>query len=261
MTPDMPETSRLRVTLRAERVAELAQLVCDLTGAGDLAEPPYLAPALLLSELSVKQRLAFPQTPGKVLLQEYQSIAYQAPVRTDEAMTAMASTSLSADSAEYGFELLQSGGRTCARLTTVVRLMAPAEVTQAKPARFGKALAGTNWSRPITLNQGAIDAYLALSGDENPIHRPPPDDAPFDRALVPGLLLGSLIQPCCEAGSTGNRLDSLKMRFMAPLFAGEVFRIGTQPRGETPDGAARLRAYLAAADERALSVADLLLNR
>lgn len=250
--------------LAAQTSANLARLVADITGQPDSLDAlPYLAPALLFEDQAAQQRLAFPQgDSGTILVQEYQGINYDGPFPQNESMTVRASTNHRGGAVEYDFVLSSSPGYDCARLKTALRVLPTAEFTALKPTHFRKeVLDQTTQSREIAISQDAVDRYLVLSGDRNPIHtaQGATQYAGLTRPVVPGLLLVSLIQPYCQIAQPGLHLISLKTRFLAPLFVAQPLWVALQQRGtDSKTGNARMRAYLLGSGGQAMAITDLV---
>ncbi len=248
--------------LDGARSAAFATLVAGIAGQDMPAgERPYLAPALLFADPAAQAAIGMPvPAAGEVLVHEYQAV--QAPWALPDGAPLEAGLERQDKGAltELRFALRSGGAETV--LDTALRRVAREEVRNARPTAFRglDALGDLGASRAFSVSQKAVDAYLALSGDANPIHRDPAEAAALGLAapVVPGLLLVSCIQPVCAAALPGAVPHSLKARFMGPLVVGEAVRVVLQARGTAADGGRRCRAYIAGPEARALAVADLV---
>ena len=248
--------------LDAGRTAALADLVAQIAGAAPLQSLPYLAPALLFANASVQDRLDMPHAAAdQILVQEYQGITCLCAVIPGADLVATASAQHKASGAAYRFALADRDGNGIAQLDTALRLFPADDLAAVKPMRLRPDMLGdADWSDEISVPQSAIDTYLALSGDGNPIHSDARQAAALGLAapVVPGLFLISMIQPICEAALPGTALASLKARFLAPLCADQAFRIALQQRGRAAGtDHHKLRAYAIGSDDRVLAIADL----
>ncbi|MDF0601588.1 MaoC family dehydratase [Psychromarinibacter sp. C21-152] len=243
----------LSLSLPAAATQALSALIAEITGAAP-RDQPWTAPAMLFSDPAVKAALPVPEAAhGQVLVHDYQRIDRSGPLPPDSPLRATARATDGASGTEYTFVL--EAGSVAVTLTTALRLYDVAQVAGAAAAPFRAAmLAEAAETAPVTVSRSQTDRYLALSGDENPIHRDPEAAAAlgFAAPIVPGMLLLALIQPLAEPVLDGT-LSRLTCRFMAPLEVGAACRIAVVPRG-----AGRARAVLYGAErDRMLAVADL----
>jgi acyl dehydratase len=245
---------RLAGGLPSATLSGLSALIAEITGTPPRAAP-WLAPALLLAAPEVAPRLALPRAGGgEALVHEYQGADWQAPLPPDVPLTAAAARKQTPGGAEYRFDLGPEGAAPAVSLTTALRVLAETDIAAAPPVPFRTAALRTAAiSSPMRVTQAQADRYLALSGDDNPIHRDPAAAGRLGRAapLVPGLLLLALVQPAAEAAFAAP-LSTLKARFMGPLEMDESLRLALLPRG-----AGRARALLLAGEDRALAAVDL----
>ncbi len=85
-----------------------------------------------------------------------------------------------------------------------------------------------------------IAAYLAASGDDNPLHRDRhvARSAGFEDILVPGMLLMAQMAECLAAWPHCRSIKRLQCRFVEPVRAGTPLRcdgriVATDPTGLT----------------------------
>ncbi len=258
-----PDRLKLPAGLTSDRADSLADLVAAITGQSEArGDLPWLAPALIFADPAVQRGLHMPPTdPGEVLLQDYQAIRYSSPFPLDRPLIATVQQDRRKTSADFRFALSGTEGTPCAELDTALRVVSGAEVGKAQPARSRPdAGQGASDVSPMAVSQAQVDRYLALSGDRNPIHFDPAIARAMGlrAAVVPGLLLISLIQPACRRAAPGTCLQELKARFLAPVCVDEAFRVVVQSRGEgAAPGSHRLRAHLLGPGDGAVAIADL----
>ncbi len=239
--------------LAPARAAGLAELIADI--AGPPAATLWLAPTLLFSDPAVQARLQMP-VPGadEVLIHDYQAVAHLAPLPLGADLTASAVRADKGPATEFSFDLARSGA-SVASLKTALRRVVRANLAGLAPTGFAPAQIAAAMARVdgLTITQAHIDAYVALSGDTNPIHRDPDQAAALGlpAPIVPGLLLAGCIQPLAEAQNPAP-LAALTCRFMAPLCAGQAVSAALIARG-----ADRMRGLIFAETGAALAVADL----
>ena len=82
--------------------------------------------------------------------------------------------------------------------------------------------------KPITMDitQARIDAYAAASGDFNPIHidQSFASKSHFGKTIAHGMLIAAMVSNLMSQNFSGLWSESgkLKVRFRAPVFAGEM---------------------------------------
>lgn len=202
----------------------LAALLGEATGR-PLRQPPYLATLMLLSAPEVASALPLPIAPeGQVLIQDYQSLEFRAPLPLDMALQATAQLDEKPNGAELVVDL---SGKV--KLRSAVRMVPAAELANAKPL----ALRLTPELGPIDCTHAYVDRYLDLSGDTNPIHRDTDlaTKLGLSAPIIPGLLLVALVQPLVEARAPQAALSSLRARFTAPVPVGSKVHAALQERG------------------------------
>lgn len=88
----------------------------------------------------------------------------------------------------------------------------------------GATLAETS----VAFDSDRIAAYALASGDTNPLHTDPElaRRAGFAAPLVHGMLVMAAFEPALVAWRPDLRVARLQGRFLQPLLAGEVARIG-----------------------------------
>jgi len=253
----------LPLGLSSQRSTALSVLVATETRLDNALDTlPWLAPALLFADDAVQSGLTMPSAgPLDALVQDYQAIRYHRDIPQNAVMIATATNDLCENLGEYRFALSSADGALCCELETALRLVPARDVGNARPAQFRReALKDTTCGDPIALTQPQVNAYLALSGDGNPIHFDPSAALAMglEAPVVPGLMLASLIQPLCMRTAPDIRLQQLKARFLAPLCVGQSFRVCVQRRKvDARTNATRLRAYVLANGDRAVAIADL----
>ena len=78
------------------------------------------------------------------------------------------------------------------------------------------------------ISQAQVDAYVAASGDDNPLHR----DAALARTVgltgipVPGMLIMAQLAQCTTLWAAGRPLGRLAARFVSPVIVGNGIEVG-----------------------------------
>lgn len=115
------------------------------------------------------------------------------------------------------------------------------------------------------LGAGAVGAYLAASGDDNPLHR----DARLARAAglagppVPGMLVMGQFARLVEAWPACERIGRLTARFVRPVMFGGTLALEGRvvAAGAAPHGAIVRLSATVAGKVVAVGEADVLLIR
>lgn len=89
----------------------------------------------------------------------------------------------------------------------------------------------------------AIRAYLAASGDDNPLHHDPEvaRRAGFAQVLVPGMMIAGQVATLLAKILAGRRIEGLETRFVVPVVAGSALHLEGRVVAVRADGAAILR--------------------
>jgi acyl dehydratase len=78
------------------------------------------------------------------------------------------------------------------------------------------------------ITQAEVDAYVAASGDDNPLHR----DAELARSVglagipVPGMLIMAQLARCARGWPRAGKVTKLSARFVSPVIVGNGVEIG-----------------------------------
>jgi len=243
-------TKTVTVGLDPARIAGLRGLVGEITNK-PLDASPWLAPALLFSEPASQIGIEMP-TPdaNEILVHDYQSITHHSQLPAGVDLLAEMRRNEKGPTTEIDISITD-GGAPGAALKIALRRVPRQDFAALAPTRFTEAqISGlVSSSAELAISQAQIDAYVALSGDENPIHSNPAEARSLGLAapIVPGLLLAAAVQPFVP-----GLLFAMKCRFMAPLCADEPFKIAVLPRAP-----GRVRALIYGRDRRGLAIADL----
>lgn len=92
-------------------------------------------------------------------------------------------------------------------------------------------------------DHAAVAAYLAASGDDNPLHRDPAlaRAAGYDDILVPGMLVMGQMAEVLAAWPACGRVDWLLCRFVDPVVVGTALRCEGRVVAADPSGGFMVR--------------------
>lgn len=257
----MAESFKLsRVVVDSGAVDTLASLLNRmLEGA---APVPLVSPALLLGHpqlRDVAEKMLAPAGLGVV--HEAQSFRISRPIRRDEAMSVEIEVSDVNAGRVFDFRWIVSGecfGEMQTRLKFV-------------PANVMKNLKGAAFTerqmRPDmevfetgVFSEQVVRRYLALAHDPNPIHV---DDTAaravgLNGAVVPGMFFAGVIEAAALRGFDARPIESMKMRFMAPVPVGERLKLAVLPRQRDQGGRVRdVRVFVVTEASVIAGVADI----
>ena len=250
------------IAVTATEIAELVDLVADVTGAAPGPAVPFAAPLLLFSRLDAARRDAlFAPRPGRVLVQEQLAIEANGrlvagrPIETRFRFGEPAS-----DAAPFRIEadLVDGTGATVAAIRTSIRPIEAVQLAAATGLPMPASPDTVDRATTRPLDPDPVERWLRLVGDVNPVHT----DEDHARSLglagpvVPGALLAAAAEVLADA-SPDAVLVRLNMRFMAPVAVGTA--VATRLRERPAEGAIGrrdMRLFFLVGD-RAAAVADL----
>ena len=116
------------------------------------------------------------------------------------------------------------------------------------------------WRDSRAFDAKAVQEYLALARDPNPIHTS--GDAArrigLTGPVVPGMFFAGVIEYVLASVLTTVTLVQMKLRFMAPVAVGEGLRYGVLSRGVDDEGHANsARVFVLRSDSVIAAIADL----
>ena len=222
------------VTIAPEDHEALRKLICAF---GEIETPADCGLALQMRLFSQSILARLPTVPAdRVLVQE--ALTLEAPDPAGPGEMLYISGSVRQDALSCLFELEakrhQTSDRNAARLVAQLKL-AEAKVLDSPPIHGAARVEGPGLN--VLIEASHVAAYAEISGDVNPIHI----DLALVRSLglreriVHGSLLASLIEPALRTAGFDRQTQKLRMRFMAPAFAGEPLHLTIA--GGNPDRA------------------------
>ncbi len=250
------------IAVTAAEIAELIDLVADVTGAAPGLAMPFAAPFLLFSRLDTARRDAlFAPRPGRVLVQEQLAIEASGRLVADEPVEVRFRFGEPAsDVAPFRIEadLVDGRGVTVAAIRTSIRPIEASQLAAATGLPMAASPDTVDRATTRPLGPEPVERWLRLVGDVNPIHT----DADHARGLglagpvVPGALLAAAAEVLADAGPEAA-LVRLNMRFMAPIAIGAAVAARLRERpAEGASGRRDMRLFFLVGD-RAAAVADL----
>ncbi len=94
----------------------------------------------------------------------------------------------------------------------------------------------TDW--PCTIVQEDINAYAEVSADFNPIHVDPEfaRTTPYGTTIAHGCIVGAVVtRHLVENMGFARRVKSVKLKFVAPVRAGDSLQCAAEPEGPAGD--------------------------
>jgi 3-hydroxybutyryl-CoA dehydratase len=92
----------------------------------------------------------------------------------------------------------------------------------------------TDW--PCTIVQEDINAYAEVSADFNPIHVDPEfaRTTPYGTTIAHGCIVGAVVtRHLVENMGFAGRVKSVKLKFIAPVRAGDSLQCTAEPEGKS----------------------------
>jgi acyl dehydratase len=250
------------IAVSAAEIAELVDLVADVTGIAPGPAAPFAAPLLLFSRLDTARRDAlFAPRPGRVLVQEQLAIEASGRLVAGEPIEIRFRFGEPAsDAAPFRIEadLVDAAGAAVAAIRTSIRPIEAAQLAAASGLPMPASPDTVDRATTRPLGPVPVGRWLRLVGDVNPIHT----DADHARGLglpgpvAPGALLAAAAEALAGAGPDAT-LVRLNMRFMAPIAVGAAVATRLRERpAEEASGRRDMRLFFLVGD-RAAAVADL----
>lgn len=192
---------------------------------------PIIAPALLLGHSalhSVAEKMRAPSGMGVVhesqSFEVGQGLIPGQPLNVDVSETAQGTVRI------FAFSTKSVSGGVANTMQTRLRVVSPDDMARMKGSLFGDHLdkGDVAWRVTNPFTQDAVSTYLELSGDTNPIHTSEmaARAVGLDTVVVPGMMFSGLIEPAVQALPQAASIQSLRLRFMAPVAIGDSLDIG-----------------------------------
>jgi acyl dehydratase len=264
-----PQPVRIDAGIGEADIGAIAGLGATLTGRERSGvQCPLIAALLLFSKLDFPERASlFAPRPGRVLVQEYLSIASFGPLAGDQPILVFSAFHPSPD--ENGIATIQARLSNTAQeplvdLKAVLRIAPVATFVEPGPV-LPRAATGSGLLRLQTraFEDAHVSRYLALVGDTNLVH----SDRAFiaslglPDAVVPGGLIAALAEPAVEQFFDGAEIASMKIRFTAPVFLGSKIDVCAQVRQVGAEGRPRdVRLFFVNAGSHIAAIGDIALR-
>ncbi len=263
----------LTADLTASACTDLADLLAGLVPAALPSSTPLIAPVLLMADAAKKAGKpmldVMPVADGQgMTLHEYQAFRMARPLISGQSYNlAIAHQPETKPGAAFGFEskIADQSGAMFGETQTTLRRLSVADIHRLQGSALPRAVAegGAVWLTSKAFHQAAVDRYLNLSGDINPIH----SDAAQARAqglagvIVPGMLIIGLLENVVSTLFPAHVCPDMRVRFMAAIGIDETVRFAALDRGvaQQPDQR-RARVFAVREDDTIAFIADLILT-
>ncbi|MEQ9692936.1 MaoC family dehydratase [Shimia sp. SDUM112013] len=209
----------------------------ETLGGGELVEAPLIAAVSLLGRSEVRSHLAAMQPPaGQGVVHESQKLERHAPLETGTPLRLAVTEESNKAARLFSFHLAGANGLAVS-LETRLRFVTPEEMARFRGSLFPERMntPATKWLESAAFDSRAVQRYLDISQDKNPIHSDPEAASAVGLAdpIVPGLLVAGVGEAVCTALRPDAAVAAMQWRFMAPVPIGAVLRFGLQPRSDT----------------------------
>ncbi len=253
----------------------LADLLASLIGGRQMPESvpvPVITPVLLMAQAQNGdgQRVFGPDATDEqmITVHEYQSIETRIPLlpaRSYQITTSF--TAAAKPGSAFGFCALiyDLAGNLCVTTETKLRHLHRKDRARLNGVALPRQIAASeiDWFETGVLSQAAVEQYLLLSGDDNPLHRDRDHARGFglDDVIVPGMLVAGLAQYGLGQTLSQPAPPEMRIRFMAPVDVGSIVRFGVINRDQPgASGQCRRRVLALRADETLAFIADFMLS-
>ena len=219
----------------AAAARQMADVLAAAFGSGQAVPGvPLVAAMRLAADAAALVSWRADAAGDRLYLHESQTIRTRRPLSAGETLSASFEAQLSDNSAGFSMTAADAEGAPAVQLTTRLRRGTPALLLA---ARAGMRAApdpapGAHAFLSAPLTPELIAAYADAAGDHNPLHV----DLELTQALglperiVHGMLLAGLAEPALAAAGVPGRLAELRVRFLAPVHAGERVRLVVTPQ-------------------------------
>jgi acyl dehydratase len=265
VTDDQRKQHLVAGGIGVSRIEELERLIGVPAGRSPNAGVPVIAPLLLFQQLSAFARLPHhPAGNGLLLIQEYLAIETERGLEAGQPLIVDEKTpSGDPDAATVRIDVdLLAGDESIVSNTKANLRSVATNALQSLPDMPLERLANaSDLSRfntePVSAER--IENYVRLAGDPNPLHTDPEyiraSDLPGP--VVPGALMAGFAESAIMEFVNPEWISLLRIRFTAPVTAGEAVGIAIQNRGSRKaDGRQNLRLYYHRPNGNVTAIAD-----
>ncbi|GAA6166057.1 hypothetical protein NBRC116590_37610 [Pelagimonas sp. KU-00592-HH] len=252
------------IRINAKAVVALSSLLNDML---DGAQPvPLTSPALLLGHPGLQEVAAKMVPPqGQGVVHETQSFRVLRSLRPDDTLTLEVATTEVSSGRVFDFRW-SVAGEPAGEMQTRLKFVPPEVMVNLKGAAFTERQKHPEmvWFETSAFAADAVRHYLELANDPNPIHV---DDTEarlvgLDGAVVPGMFFAGVIEAALDRGLKAGSIESLKVRFMAPVPVGAKLKLAVLPRQRDENGIVRTaRVFGVSAESIIAAVADAEFGR
>lgn len=226
-------------------------------------EQPVISPAVLLGHPELAGFAAsMMASEGMSMVHESQSFSRESPIPTDAALKISARVQVRNTSTLFDVSMSDPAGRKLGDMQTRLREVSATEMAGFKGSAFPPHMdkGDVVWSQSLPFTRAAVQDYLALANDPNPIHVD--DDraiaAGLPGAVVPGMHFAGVAEIMLAQALSDVVLVSMKLRFMAPVLVGQSLSYGVLVRKKDAQGCANVvRVFILRPDNVIAAIADL----
>lgn len=268
------EGEQQSVTFPADQCLRLGQIFARLfSPALKVFEVPFTAPVLGLAQASSASQeaglLRFPAPEdGKITVHEYQAIQRFHALPCDQQLgiiMRLATQQKPDDPFGFTAEIYQPDQSVICKFQTRLRTLDTADFRRMRGTGLPRNIAATELQTitSTVINAGLVADYIALSGDNNPLHV---DDIyaqgyGLERAIVPGMLLVGALETVVDHLLPGHHVDEVRVRFLAPVLVGTRVRFGLQMKSLDGQNSKRARIFILTEGDIVAAIADVFLSR
>ena len=211
---------------------------------------PFISTILFFRTIGANQVLPWHDAEaGLVLIQENLAIEIRRallpdrPMIVDARVTVMPGGKLQVDA-----EILDGEGMHLARTTATARSVTTEQIARLQEIPLHSVTRGAKLSTFLTaaVSGEVVDRYVALAGDDNPIHTDPDyaRQAGFPGPVLPGALVAGFAQQAVADFFPWLNLLDIRVRFVAAIPVGEQVAISIQERHPaTAEADGKLRLF------------------
>lgn len=150
-------------------------------------------------------------------------------------------------------------GADLAALSSQLRWIEKQTLNRLKPIALSRATRGRDIDRTQSgiIIQGAIDRFVELSGDPNPLHTDHAYavNAGLKGTVIPGAMLAALVEPALRVLRPEFQISRLSMTFLAPMTGAQAVQIAALDIGDTKGE--RVRVFLSDGTDHVAAIADV----
>lgn len=228
---------------------------------------PFSAPVLVFADSEDLPLTFSASAEDWITVHEYQLIRRNSPMPIGRPLqVAVQVDPEDVAGGAFGFQadILGLDGSKIYRTETKLRNLRPEDLRRMQGTGLPRSIDPASLDCIVTkpLDRTAVDAYLDLSGDRNPLHS---DDlyaqaCGLSGAVVPGMLVAGLLENALATLRPDLPLTEARVRFLAPIYLGSNLRFCLQTPKTGPDGkVSRTRIFVMDSDDTVTAIADFFM--